>query len=131
MLQGRLLFYGDAQRYRLGVNPHLIPANKARCPFHSHHRDGAMRGDGNHGSTLGCEPNSYREWRQQPGFAEPRLALEGAADKKKLPFENTALALGDRPMDVKLRHLCDCCKADPAYAVGVATALKIAWKVPK
>jgi catalase len=85
MLQGRLLFYGDAQRYRLGVNPHLIPANKARCPFHSHHRDGAMRGDGNHGSTLGCEPNSYREWRQQPGFAEPRLALEGAADKKSSP----------------------------------------------
>ena len=39
-----------------------------------------MRVDGNHGSTLGYEPNSYGEWQQQPEFAEPPLALEGAAD---------------------------------------------------
>ena len=49
MLQGRLFSYGDAQRYRLGVNHHLIPVNAARCPFHSYHRDGAMRVDGNYG----------------------------------------------------------------------------------
>lgn len=30
MLQGRLFSYGDAQRYRLGVNHHLIPVNKSR-----------------------------------------------------------------------------------------------------
>ncbi len=80
MLQGRLFSYGDAQRYRLGVNHHLIPVNTARCPFHSYHRDGAMRVDGNYGSTLGYEPNSYGEWQQQPEFAEPPLALDGAAD---------------------------------------------------
>jgi catalase len=79
MLQGRLFSYGDAQRYRLGVNHHLIPVNAARCPFHSYHRDGAMRVDGNHGSTLGYEPNSYGEWQQQPDFAEPPLGIEGAA----------------------------------------------------
>ncbi len=27
MLQGRLFAYGDAQRYRLGVNHHQIPVN--------------------------------------------------------------------------------------------------------
>jgi catalase len=27
MLQGRLFAYGDAQRYRLGVNHHLFPVN--------------------------------------------------------------------------------------------------------
>ena len=58
MLQGRLFSYGDAQRYRLGVNHHLIPVNAARCPFHSYHRDGAMRVDGNYGSTPGYEPNT-------------------------------------------------------------------------
>lgn len=35
MLQGRLFSYGDAQRYRLGVNHHLIPINRPRCPYHS------------------------------------------------------------------------------------------------
>jgi hypothetical protein len=42
MLQARLFSYGDAQRYRLGVNFNQIPVNQPRCPFHSYHRDGAM-----------------------------------------------------------------------------------------
>ncbi len=145
MLQGRLFSYGDAQRYRLGVNHHQIPVNKPRCPFNSYHRDGAMRTDGNHGGTLGYEPNSYGEWVQQPGFAEPPLKLEGAADhwaqeddnfiqpgklfrlmkpaQQRVLFENTARAMGDAPKEIKLRHIGNCHKADPAYGEGVARAL--------
>lgn len=149
MLQGRLFSYGDAQRYRLGVNHHLIPVNRARCPFHSYHRDGAMRVDGNHGSTLGYEPNSYGEWQEQPDFGEPPLSLEGAADhwnhradedyysqpgalfrlmtdeKKQLLFANTARAIGDAPREILLRHIGNCLKADQAYGKGVADALGI------
>ena len=66
MLQGRLFSYGDAQRYRLGVNSEQIPVNKPRCPFHAYHRDGAMRVDGNYGATKGYEPNSYGEWKDSP-----------------------------------------------------------------
>jgi catalase len=47
MLQGRLFSYGDTQRYRLGVNFNHIPVNPPKCPFHSYHRDGQMRTDGN------------------------------------------------------------------------------------
>jgi len=79
MLQSRLFAYGDAQRYRLGVNHHAIPVNTPRCPFHSYHRDGAMRVDGNQGGTIGYEPNSKGEWQQQAAYAEPPLALDGAA----------------------------------------------------
>jgi catalase len=60
MLQGRLFSYGDAQRYRLGVNHHLIPVNAARCPVHSYHRDGAMRVDGNYGGTLPLRAEQLR-----------------------------------------------------------------------
>ncbi len=154
MLQGRLFSYGDAQRYRLGVNHHLIPVNAARCPFHSYHRDGAMRVDGNHGSTLGYEPNSYGEWQQQPDFSEPPLNLSGAAahwdarqddsdyysqpgalfrlmskKQQQVLFENTARAMGDAPKEIKLRHIGNCAKADPAYGAGVAKALGLS--VPK
>ena len=149
MLQGRLFSYGDAQRYRLGVNHNLIPVNAPRCPFHSYHRDGQMRVDGNQGSTLGYEPNSYGEWQQQPEFKEPPLALEGAADhwdhradedyysqpgmlfrlmkpeQQKVLFENTARAMGDAPKEIKVRHIGNCFKADPAYGEGVAKALGI------
>jgi len=149
MLQGRLFSYGDAQRYRLGVNHGQIPVNAPRCPVHSYHRDGAMRVDRNQGSTLGYEPNSYGEWEQQPGFREPPLGLEGAADhwdhrqdedyysqpralfrlmsaaQKQALFENTGRALGDAPREIKLRHVGNCLKAERAYGEGVAKALGI------
>ena len=150
MLQGRLFSYGDAQRYRLGVNHHLIPVNRARCPVHGYHRDGAMRVDGNYEGTLGYEPNSYGEWQEQPDFREPPLDLEGAADhwnhrednddyysqpgnlfrmmnseQQKALFGNTARAMGDAPKEIKIRHIGNCMKADPAYGEGVADALGI------
>ena len=148
MLQGRLFSYGDAQRYRLGVNHHLIPVNRARCPVHCYHRDGAMRVDGNFGSTLGYEPNSYGEWQEQREAREPALPLSGAADhwshreddgdyytqpgslfrlmtpeQQQVLFDNTARAMGDAPEAVKRRHIEHCAKADPAYGAGVAKAL--------
>ncbi|HEX3498732.1 MAG TPA: catalase [Stellaceae bacterium] len=149
MLQGRLFVYGDTQRYRLGVNHHQIPVNAPRCPVHSYHRDGAMRVDGNYGGTLGYEPNSYGQWRQQPDFAEPPLSLEGAADhwnhredddyysqpralfrlmtpaQQKMLFANTAASIGGAPREVQMRHIANCRAADPAYGKGVADALGI------
>ncbi|EGT3622666.1 catalase [Morganella morganii] len=80
MLQGRLFSYGDAHRYRLGVNHHQIPVNKPRCPFHNYHRDGAMRIDGNSGNTETYEPNSAGLFQEQPDFSEPPLSVDGAAD---------------------------------------------------
>ena len=150
MLQGRLFSYGDAQRYRLGVNHHLIPVNRARCPVHGYHRDGAMRVDGNHGATPGYEPNSSGQWQEQPEHREPPLDLDGAADhwshreddddyysqpgnlfrlmnakQQEALFGNTARAMGDAPNEIKIRHINNCTKADPAYGKGVADALGI------
>src|ERR1700742_4866347 len=79
VLQGRLFSYGDAQRYRLGVNFNHIPVNAPKCPFHSYHRDGAMRTDGNLGRTPTYFPNSRGEWIDQPQLNEPPLAIDGAA----------------------------------------------------
>lgn len=149
MLQARLFSYGDAQRYRLGVNHHQIPVNAPRCPVHSYHRDGSMRVDGNHGGTLGYEPNDQGEWAEQPDFSEPPLSIEGAADhwnhredtdyfsqpgnlfrlmtlaQQQVLFENTARSVGGAPKEIQLRHIRNCLQADPAYGQGVAKALRI------
>lgn len=151
MLQGRLFSYGDAQRYRLGINHHQIPVNSAKnAVAHASHRDGQMRVDGNHGSTLGYTPNSFGEWEAQPEYTEPPLELSGAAkawnfreddsDYYTQPgklfrlmskaqqtelFENTARAMGDIPEFIKIRHIQNCLKADEAYGMGVARALGI------
>ncbi len=44
MLQGRLLAYQDAHRYRVGTNANQLPVNAAKCPVHHYQRDGAMAG---------------------------------------------------------------------------------------
>jgi len=149
MLQGRLFSYGDAQRYRLGVNHYQIPVNEPKCPYHNFHRDGAMRVDGNEGSTIHYEPNSYGQWQEQKEFVEPPLELEGAAfhydhredgdyytqpgnlfrlmtaEQQQVLFENTAGEVGGAERFIQERHISNCYKADPEYGKGVANALGI------
>jgi catalase len=148
MLQGRLFSYSDAQRYRLSVNYSQIPVNAPKCPFHSYHRDGLMRVDGNSGGATPYEPNTRGEWQEQPDFREPPLAIEGAADhwnhridddyysqpgalfrsmtpaQQQTLFDNTARAMRGTSEAVQATHIANCMKADPAYGAGVAEALK-------
>ncbi len=76
MLQGRLLSYPDAHRYRLGANYEQIPVN--RCPFavNNYQRDGAMRVDGNGGSKPNYFPNSFDNIKVDESYKEPAQELE-------------------------------------------------------
>ena len=76
MLQGRLLSYPDAQRYRLGANFEQIPVN--RCPYmtNNYHRDGQMRVDGNGGSNPNYYPNSFDNIVEDESYKEPAWELE-------------------------------------------------------
>ncbi|MDB4924513.1 catalase [Mucilaginibacter sp.] len=71
MLQGRILSYPDAHRYRLGANYEQIPVNK--CPFmvNNYERDGHMRVDGNQGSAPNYFPNSFDDIEPDPAYKEP------------------------------------------------------------
>jgi catalase len=155
MLQARLFSYGDTQRYRLGVNFNHITVNAPKCPFHSYHRDGVMRTDGNLGATPSYWPNSKGAWIDHDlSLMEPPLAIDGAAAhwdhradedhfeqpgilfRKMTPvqqqslFENTARAMGGSRLEVKQRHIANCAKADLAYGAGVAKALGLTPHVP-
>jgi len=149
MLQGRLFSYGDAQRYRLGVNYNHIPVNRPRCPYAEFHRDGMMRTDGNMGAAIAYEPNSEGMWSQQPEAAEPPLDLFGFADswdpkddptddpfyqpgdlyrlmeepQREALIGNTATDIMPAGENVKLRHAAHCYKADPEYGTRLAEAL--------
>ncbi|PTQ07740.1 catalase [Sphingomonas oleivorans] len=149
MLQARLFSYGDTQRYRLGVNFNHIPVNAPRCPFHSYHRDGAMRTDGNLGAATPYFPNSKGLWEDRPELREPPLAAGDAdhwdhrvdddhweqpgilfrsmsAEQQALLFANTARQVGGASIEVQLQHIANCERADPAYGAGVAVALGLA-----
>jgi catalase len=151
MLQGRLFSYGDAARYRLGVNHHQIPVN---CPrgvpeANTYHRDGSMRVDGNQGGVPGYTPNSYGWWEAQPEFKEPALGIESPADRfnfredddnyyeqpadlfnlmtpaqQQALFANTARAIQGASDATVERHIANCTKADSAYGDGVRRAIE-------
>ena len=153
MLQGRLFSYGDAQRYRLGVNHHQIPVNSPKgatnvCPFS---RDGAMRVDGNLGSHINYYPNSYGAHNSQKDKKQPELDLElgqvyeydfredddnyyeqpgklfrlQSDEGKQTIFKNTAIEMEGVEEHIKKRHIFNCYQADEEYGKGVAEALGI------
>jgi catalase len=59
MLQGRLFAYGDAHRYRVGINADHLPVNRPHATeARTHGRDGFMY-DGRHAGVKNYEPNSF------------------------------------------------------------------------
>jgi len=75
MLQGRILSYPDAQRYRLGVNYEQIPVN--RCPYvgANYQRDGHMTVSENGDDAPNYYPNSFDEITIDENYAEPAMEL--------------------------------------------------------
>ena len=78
VLQGRLLSYPDAQRYRLGVNYEQIPVNQ--CPFgHSNYqRDGLMQVGDNGGASPNYRPNSFDDIVVDESYKELPTQLESS-----------------------------------------------------
>ena len=76
MLQGRLLSYPDAHRYRLGANYEQIPVNKCPYKVSNYERDGMMRVDGNGGSDPNYFPNSFDDIYLDNTYKEPPIELD-------------------------------------------------------
>jgi catalase len=149
MLQGRLFSYGDAARYRVGVNHHQIPVNYPRAAtlVNTYHRDGSMRVDGNQGGVAGVEPNNFGRWAEQPAYADPAESIGSTADhfnfredddnyfeqpgdlfrlmtgdEQQRLFDNTARAIKGARHETVETHIANCTQADPAYGEGVRKA---------
>jgi catalase len=125
-----------------------IPFDAPKWPCHSCHHDGAMRTDGNLGSTATYFPKSRGEWIDQPDLDEPPLQIAGAAAhwdhrvdedhhqqpgdlfrkmnvvQRQILFDNTTRAVGGDAVDIQERHVANCRKADPEYRAGVAAVLR-------
>lgn len=152
MLQARLISYADAHRYRMGVNYAALPVNKPKSEVNHYHRDGKMRFDGNFGSNLNYEPNSFGGPKEDPRYLEPPLKISGDADRynhregnddykqagdlfrlmnesqKKQLFSNICEAMDGVPERIKMRQMAHFYQADPAYGKGVAKGLGLDMK---
>ncbi len=149
MLQGRLFAYGDAHRYRLGVNHGQIPVNKPRVIVDNYNRDGHMRVDDNGGRSVNYEPNSFNGPVDNCKYSEPPLAIEGDAmaynnrvdtdyysqpgdlfrlmpeDEKQRTISNIHTALTGVPDFICLRTAARFYLADNQCGMGLAEKLSI------
>ncbi|HXM22622.1 MAG TPA: catalase [Terriglobales bacterium] len=147
MLQGRLISYPDAHRYRLGVNYDSLPINKPQCPYATYNRDGAMSSDGNGGSSPNYEPNSFGGPTQDAAYRERPKMISGTVDRHNHRDENDYYTqpgnlfrlmpkdaqqrlinnivgnLGQTPKRIQELQVAHFYKADPAYGEGVAKGL--------
>ncbi|WP_194816897.1 catalase [Nocardia sp. XZ_19_385] len=86
MLLGRVFAYADAHRYRIGVNHHELPPNRAKAAeVNSYSKEGAMRFGYNDASVPVYAPNSFGG-----PHAQPHQAPDGGA----WDFDPTMLRAG-------------------------------------
>ncbi len=148
MLQARIVSYSDAHRYRLGANYEGLPINRPKCPVHNYERDGAMRFDGNGGSSVIYEPNSFGGPKADASYAEPPLKISGDADRydqkrgvdadyvqpgnlfrlmtpdqQKRLIQNIAGSLKKVPTDLQKKMVAHFSKSDKHYGGGIAQEL--------
>ena len=147
MLQGRIMAYTDAHRYRLGVNYETLPVNRPQSEVNHYQRDGFMSHNGNYGGQPNYEPNSFGGPAQNPAYAEPPFPVDGdgarynhrdgnddytqpgnlfrlmPADAQARLIENIVGAMKGIPTYIQERQLVHFYKADPAYGRGVAQGL--------
>lgn len=148
MLQARIFSYADAHRYRLGVNYQRLPINRPKgIEPKTYHRDGFMRFDGNEGSAVNYEPNSFGGPKQNPAYKEPPLKINGNADRYNQPItdddfvqpgnlyrlmpkdeqdrliENIANTMKDVPIEIQKRQIAHFTRADASWGARVAKAL--------
>ena len=77
MLQGRLLAYPDAQRYRLGANYNQLAVNAPRCPMNHYQRDGGHATNQN--GSVNFYPNDQQAQgapAPDPSIAEPPMPFD-------------------------------------------------------
>ena len=78
MVMGRMLAYGDSNRYRTGANWEQLPVNRPQVEVHNYNKDGPMAFRHN-GSQPVYAPNSYGGPRADPQrYRDPSWFVESA-----------------------------------------------------
>jgi catalase len=149
MLQGRLISYRVAHRYRLGVYYESLPVNQPKGPYATYHRDGTMVYGDNGGGSPNYEPNSFGGPKEDPKYKERPTTYADATvarydhreldgdyytqpgnlfrllkpDAQQRLVSNIAGSLGQvekRIQDLQINHFYKC---DPKYGEGIAKAI--------
>ena len=132
---------------RKGMTTDAVPVNKPRYPVHTYNRDGFMRFDGNSGSEVNYEPNSFNGPTEDPAYRERPRTITGSVDRHNHRLDsdyytqpgnlfrlmppgarerligNIVASMKSVPQRIQELQIEHFYKADPAYGTGVARGL--------
>lgn len=95
MLQTRVFSYQDTQRYRLGGNYLLLPANAPKHAYHNNHHDGAMNFT-HRAEEVNYFPSRFDPSVNAPRYPAPSVELHGRRERAVIPKENNFAQPGAR-----------------------------------
>src|SRR5260370_40831370 len=98
MLQARRFSYADAHRYRVGTHYEALPVNRHKSAVNTYHADGSMRFDAPKGTDAYYEPNSFGGPVELPSAKEPKLRINGNADRYNHRIGNDDFGQGAAPV---------------------------------
>lgn len=88
LLQGRLMAYPDAHRYRIGVNVNELVVNRPKAMFTTYEKDGKMADNSQGNTTLNYFPNSYDDVFQDRNYKIPDFDVSGFVQRHTFPDSN-------------------------------------------
>ncbi|MEG2958092.1 MAG: catalase, partial [Christensenellaceae bacterium] len=77
LLQGRLMAYPDANRYRVGTNVNELDVNKPKVLFTTYEKDGTMADNSQGNTKLNYFPNSYEDVYEDKCYKVPDFDVSG------------------------------------------------------
>ncbi|MEG2460098.1 MAG: catalase [Clostridia bacterium] len=150
LLQGRMMAYTDAHRYRLGVNAKNILVNKPITEIFNYQRDGLMNTTTNYEGRPNYYPNSFEEVLFDPTAKLPNFEVEAGiasrhvykeiddyvqpgelyrrvlSEKEKTDLvTNVALSLVHAKKAIQYRMCANLYKIDKDYGTRVSYMLKL------
>ena len=77
-------------------------------------------------ATRGPVSHRWNHREDEDYYTQPGLLFGLMSDEQKRAlFQNTARSMGGIPAEIKIRHIVNCFRADPAYGEGIAAATGI------
>eukprot|EP01025_Chloroclados_australasicus_P005944 TRINITY_DN1194_c0_g1_i4.p1 TRINITY_DN1194_c0_g1~~TRINITY_DN1194_c0_g1_i4.p1 ORF type:complete len:559 (-),score=38.84 TRINITY_DN1194_c0_g1_i4:382-1917(-) len=95
LLQTRVFSYADTQRYRLGPNYLMLPANAPKCPFHNNHHDGVMNFMKRE-EEVNYFPSRFDPASHASPYPMPQGMIQGKREKMMINKENNFQQPGER-----------------------------------
>ncbi|MEG0873461.1 MAG: catalase [Clostridia bacterium] len=123
LLQGRLMAYPDAHRYRIGTNANELEINKSKSDIYTYQKDGQMASTAQGNTKLNYFPNTYENIQTNKSYKIPDIKVDGFIARHEYPLKDIDF---EQPGQLYRRVMSDMQKS--ILVTNLTNSLKLADK---